>query len=114
MPHDRLRRNADFQRVYKSGRTYAGRLLVVRIAPNDRDTSRVGFVVTKAVGNAVARNRQRRRLREALRGFDITPGFDIVINARKSAADASFASLRDAVETLLTRADAIRGGTADN
>jgi ribonuclease P protein component len=114
MPHDRLRRNADFQRVYKSGRTYAGRLLVLRIAPNDRDTSRVGFVVTKAVGNAVARNRQRRRLREAVRGFDIAPGCDIVINARKSASEASYASLRDAVETLLTRAHAISGAMADS
>jgi ribonuclease P protein component len=100
----RLRRRNDFAAVYRNGRIQSNPLLVLRVLPNDRESTRFGFVVGKAVGGAVARNRVKRRLREAARQLAIAPGFDVVIGARKGAAEAPFASLKDALQKLTARA----------
>jgi ribonuclease P protein component len=110
-PAQRLRRRNDFAAVYSKGRTQSNQLLVLRVLPNDRETTRFGFVVGKAVGGAVVRNRVKRRLREAVRSLLIRPGFDIVIGARKAAADAPFSALREGLAALLERSK-LCGGTA--
>jgi ribonuclease P protein component len=107
----RLRRRNDFAAVYRNGRIQSNQLLVLRFLPTDRETTRFGFVVGRAVGSAVLRNRVRRRLREAARSLDIQPGFDIVMGVRKAAAEASFQALRDALAQLLRRAG-LCGGAA--
>ena len=83
----RLRRRKDFAAAYRKGRVQGNRLLVVRINPNEGDITRFGFVAGKVVGGAVIRNRVKRRLREAARSLDTKPGLDVVIGARKAAAD---------------------------
>jgi ribonuclease P protein component len=90
--------------VYRNGRIQSNPLLVLRVLPTDRETTRFGFVVGKAVGNAVARNRVRRRLREATRQLAVAPGFDIVIGARKPAAEAPFATLSATLSMLAEKA----------
>lgn len=67
---------------------------------------RVGFVVSKAVGNAVVRNRTKRRLRAAIatRLDGIPAGVDVVVRAQPAAATATFAELSDALIPLLHRA----------
>ena len=100
----RLRRRNDFAAVYRNGRIQSNPLLVLRVLPNDRETTRFGFVVGKAVGGAVVRNRVKRRLREAVRQLRIGPGFDVVIGARKPAADAPFSVLLGVLSTLAERA----------
>ncbi len=102
-PEQRLRRRNDFAAVYTRGRIQSNQLLVLRVLPTDRETTRFGFVVGKAVGGAVVRNRVKRRLREAVRAMPVRSGFDLVIGARKSAADAPFSTLRDALAALLER-----------
>jgi ribonuclease P protein component len=99
----RLRRRNDFAAVYREGRIQSNPLLVLRVLPNDRETTRFGFVVGKAVGGAVVRNRVKRRLREAVRQLPIAPGFDVVIGARKPASDAPFTVLRTALAALAQR-----------
>ena len=109
----RLRRKTDFDAVYKTGRTTSDRLLVVRVQPrpteNGADPTRFGFVTTRALGNAVARNKIKRRLRAATHALrsDITPGHDIIISARKPASDAPYQTLAQSLRTLLTRAKAL-------
>ena len=61
----RLTRARDFAAVRNEGRAWSDRCLVVVVRPNDTDTCRVGFSVGKRLGNAVVRNRTKRRLREA-------------------------------------------------
>ena len=100
---ERLRRRNDFAAVYRNGRTQSNQLLVLRVLPNDRETTRFGFVVGKTVGGAIVRNRVKRRLREAARSLPITPGYDVVIGARKPAAEATFGALRAALTTLAER-----------
>ena len=63
----RLRRRSDFARVSDIGKGRANDLVVLRYAPNDLDTMRAGYAVSKRVGGAVRRNSVKRRLREAVR-----------------------------------------------
>jgi ribonuclease P protein component len=100
---ERLRRRNDFAAVYRNGRTQSNQLLVLRVLPNDREMTRFGFVVGKTVGGAVVRNRVKRRLREAARGLPVMRGYDVVIGARKLAADAPFEALRGALVSLSER-----------
>lgn len=73
-------------------------LLEMRDRKEPDTAARVGFTVTKKHGNAVERNRMRRRLKEAVRlsaGFAMEPGHDYVIVARRDILHASFAELKD-------------------
>jgi ribonuclease P protein component len=103
----RLRRRKDFVAAYRKGRVQGNRLLVIRIHPNEGDITRFGFVAGKVVGGAVVRNRVKRRLREAARSLQTKPGLDIVIGARKAAADADSRALKAALATLLGRGEAL-------
>jgi ribonuclease P protein component len=102
----RLVRSADFDRVRKMGRSWAQPLLVLAADRNDLDRARFGFVVSRRVGNAVVRNRVKRRLREAMRRHlpQVPPGWDVVIVARQASAEARFSDLEAAIVQALDRA----------
>jgi ribonuclease P protein component len=104
----RLRRRKDFAAAYRKGRVYGNQLLVLRVVPHDGGVARFGFVTGKAVGGAVVRNRVKRRLRAAAASLEAAPGVDVVVGARKSAADASSYALYTALAELMRRAGAIR------
>jgi len=92
----RLLRRAEFDAVYREGRRRSSREFTLFLRPNGLDSSRFGWSIKKALGNAVRRNRIRRRLREILRLHrqEIAPGWDIVIHPRTSAATAEFSALQ--------------------
>ena len=99
-----LRRQSDFQALRKSGLSRAHPLVVLRAGPNALPYVRFGFVVSKRVSKlAVVRNRIRRRMREIVRRLPLGEGWDMLIIARKDAADAAFADLRDVIERLSSR-----------
>ncbi len=100
----RITRPSQYATVYTRGSRQSCGLLVMRALPNGLDQSRYGLSVSKRVGGAVVRNRVKRRLREILRHGPVRPGWDVVFIARPEAAAADFASLRKAVESLLSRA----------
>lgn len=81
----RLTRSAEFERVYRQGRSQSNRHLVIYTFPNPSATQgRVGFSVSRKVGSAVERNRVKRLLREAFdrRSPTIDSGQDVVVVAR--------------------------------
>ena len=90
----RLTQPADFERVKKDGRAERGRFLVLSVLSNTQQF-RAGFVTSRAVGGAVARNRVRRRLREIVRKHqhEIRGQRWIVTIARAAAASATFDQL---------------------
>jgi ribonuclease P protein component len=103
----RLRRRKDFAAAYRKGQTHGNQLLVIRVRPNGSDVTRFGFVVGRAVGGAVVRNRVRRRLREIARALPMKPGLDIVIGGRKPAALSDYVKLERSLRTLSRRAGAL-------
>jgi ribonuclease P protein component len=108
----RLRHRKDFDNIFRKGRTWSNDLLVLRTLPNELDHNRYGFVTSKRLGNAVVRNRTRRRLREIVRVLPAVVGYDCVLSAKSKAADAEFARLRTAATTLLQRAGLLPNGEA--
>lgn len=93
--------------MYRQGRAFGDRLLVVRARPNETATTRFGFVAGKAVGGAVVRNRVKRRLRALADAAAPRAGVDVVVGARQAAAAASFDQLRRSFEAQMRRADAL-------
>jgi ribonuclease P protein component len=79
-------------------------LLAVRSVPNELAWSRFAYAIPKRVGNAVARNRLRRRLRAIIRLTGPEEGFDVVISARNDSASATYQQLDTELKTLLRRA----------
>lgn len=105
MPREkRLRKRSEFSTVYEGGRSWANRWVVMRALPSGLPSSRSGFSVSRRLGNAVARNRVKRRLREVVRLSSIVSGWDMVFIARGQAAQADYQTLRKAVQDLLGRA----------
>jgi len=99
-----LRRRADFDRVFRRGRHNSARLLAVRSVANETGVTRLAVSASKRLGNAVVRNRVRRRLKEAFRSLTLNDGFDVVIVPRPGAAKADFWTLKGELSLLLKRA----------
>ena len=91
---DKLRRRREFDAVYSSGLRVAGRQFALFILPNTLGHSRLGMTLGRRIGNAVLRNRTRRRLREIFRRQCAELGcFDIVIHARPGIAQCGVVEL---------------------
>ena len=111
----RLRRRKDFDSVFRGGRAWSNKLLVLRSLASDLPHNRIGFITSKRVGGAVVRNRVRRRLREALRPLPMATSWDVVVSAKTAAAGADYQELKRAVIDLLARAGILKeapGGAA--
>ena len=102
----RLTRSTDFKRVRDSGKSYAHPLVVLYVTTSDGKGTRVGVTASRAIGNAVRRNRAKRLLRAAM--ADLLPGMvsgsDLLLVARASLALADYSQTRLALASLLHRA----------
>ena len=99
----RLRKASEFSTVYRRGRASSGPRLVIKALPNRSGAVRFGFAVGKKVGNAVARNLVKRRLREIVRQELVVPGMDVIVIAKPASRDASYQQLRAETQSLLAR-----------
>lgn len=102
----RVREDRRFREIRQRGRSVANDLLVLCALDNDLPYSRFGFAISSRIGNAVVRNRIKRRLREImrLRMATIRPGCDIILIARKPIRSAEYHQLETACARLLRRA----------
>ena len=94
-----LKKNQDFQSVYRKGRSYANKLLVMYVLENNMERNRLGISVSKKVGNSVVRHHVTRLVRESYRLQEniFNSGLDIVVIARANAASASYAEIESAL-----------------
>jgi ribonuclease P protein component len=92
----RIVRSSDYLAIYKSGRKQDAGKFVLFGRPNELGFHRLGLTVSRKVGGAVVRNRVKRLFREIFRrsAVEIPRHFDIVVNARRECAIASYESLR--------------------
>jgi ribonuclease P protein component len=101
----RLTDSPEFERVYRQGTAYRGKLFSVHGFPNEHGTPRLGLSVSRKVGNAVTRNAVRRRLREVFHSCisEMCKNLDLVVSARPAAAEATFEELREEFSKSLGR-----------
>ena len=100
----RLSRSAEFERVYRHGRSTANRQLVLYAFPNpSADRPRVGLSVSRKVGGAVQRNKVKRLLREAFTRNEagLVPGHDVVVVARPDALELAEREGLDGIDAAL-------------
>lgn len=94
-----LKKNRDFQFVYKKGKSYANKYLVMYVLENDLEKNRIGISVSKKVGNSIVRHRITRLIREAYRlnEENFMVGYDIVVIARVSAKGRTYFDIESAL-----------------
>ena len=94
-----LKKNKDFQIVYRKGKSYANRFLVMYIKKNDMGKNRLGISVSKKVGNSIVRHRLPRLIRESYRLQEehFLCGYDIVAVVRVNAKNSTFADMKSAL-----------------
>ena len=97
-----LKRNSDFQRVYREGKSYANRYLVLYVLQNQTERNRLGISVSKKVGNSVVRHRMARLIRESYRLQEdmFNSGLDMVVVTRKNAVNCSCQEITSALLQL--------------
>ncbi len=94
-----LKKNADFQIIYKEGKSFANKYLVMYVKENGLGFNRIGISVSKKVGNSVVRHRVKRLILESYRLQEdmFNSSLDMVIIARATAKDKSYDDIRSAV-----------------
>ena len=94
-----LKKNKDFQTVYRQGKSYANKYLVLYIMEKQTKKNRIGISVSKKVGNSVVRHHLTRLIRESYRLQEecFQRGYDLVVIARRSAKDVTYKEMESAL-----------------
>ncbi|MGB7171445.1 MAG: ribonuclease P protein component [Acidobacteriaceae bacterium] len=115
----RLRKHADYQRVYRESRRYSSASMsyFYRARPDGDpagDLPRIGLTAGRVLGGAVERNRIRRRMREAARLHlsELPAGVDVVLHPRRKVLDMEFAQLEQEVSRIFAGVAAAAGSKA--
>jgi len=97
-----LKKNVDFKKVYDLGKSVANQYLVLYVLKNESQQNRLGFSISKKVGNSVVRHRLRRMIKEGYRLEEqaYEKGLDMVVIARIAAKNQDYHSLKKALEQL--------------
>ncbi len=102
----RVRKQAEFDAIYRDAVHAADNVLVVQTLRNGLDVTRLGLSIGRKVGNAVVRNKWKRTIREVFRKSkdQLPPGLDIVVRPRKGAT-LSYEAVEQSLPKLVNRAN---------
>ena len=97
-----LKKNRDFQSVYRRGKSYGNKYLVMYLLPNQTESNRIGISVSKKVGNSIVRHHLTRLIRESYRLHEenFQRGSDMVVVARTAAKDKTYHEIESALIQL--------------
>ena len=103
---EKLKKNYQFKKIYNEGRYYAEEFLVLYVIKNRSNINKIGYSVSKKIGNSVKRNRVRRLLRENFRkvGLNLKTGHDMIFTARASSSRANYKDIERCMLSALKRA----------
>ncbi|MBC8590883.1 ribonuclease P protein component [Wansuia hejianensis] len=106
----RLRKNMEFKKVYDCGKNYWNRNLIMYVKTNNLDKTRVGYTITKKIGNSVVRNKIRRRMKEIYRlnFHNIKEGYDIVFIPKKNVVNMSYDQLENSFLHIMNMARVLK------
>ncbi|GAA2189323.1 MULTISPECIES: ribonuclease P protein component [Leucobacter] len=111
---NRVTRGEDYRQTVRAGRRVGGALCITHaVLRSPEDAARFGFIISKAVGNAVTRNLVRRRMKSIVeqRLRNGATGVDVVFRALPAAADAPFAELEREINRALDRVERRQAST---
>ena len=96
---DSLKKNHQFQNVYKNGKSYANKYLIMYVLENGTNSNRLGISVSRKVGNSIVRHRVTRLVRESYRLHEdmFNSGLDIVVVARNNASSVGYNEIESAL-----------------
>jgi len=104
MTFESLKKPSEFSKVYKRGKSFADKNIVVYYLPNQLGVTRIGFSISKKVGNSVVRNRVRRRIRESFRlNFSGFGGYDLIFVARVRSNQADYNELTKSLKYIFRK-----------
>jgi ribonuclease P protein component len=100
---ERVRRRADYQRVYERGTKSQSKLLTLFTLSNNLPFGRLGIAATRKLGGAVVRNKAKRLIREVFRRNKLAPGFDVVVIPKREMMDATLTAIETEFRHNLAR-----------
>jgi len=93
--------------VRRTGKSYAHPLVLLIASPASGKETRYGVTASRAIGNAVRRNRAKRRMRAVFQEVELASGWDLILVARSGLVDAPWSELVEVIKNLLKKAGAI-------
>jgi len=98
-----LKDNEDFKEIYRTGKSFANKYLIMYVKKNDSGINRLGISVSKKVGNSVVRHRITRLIRESYRLSEdsFLSGLDIIVVARVGAKGKDYSEIESALLHLM-------------
>ena len=104
MTFESLKKPSEFSKVYKRGKSFADKNIVVYYMPNQLGITRVGFSISKKVGNSVVRNRVRRLIRESFRvNFEFVGTYDIIFVARVRSNEVEYHEMTKSLKYIFRK-----------
>lgn len=108
MNFDMIKSDRNFRQIYKNGKSFANRNLVIYYIKNDTDDVKIGISISKKVGKAVIRNRLRRILKENLRQMkDIKQGYSIIFLVRVGSCSLTYKDMKGSIKHVLKKCSLI-------
>lgn len=98
-----IKKNDDYKEIYRTGKSYANKFLIMYVKNNNTNFNRIGISVSKKVGNSVVRHRVTRLIRESYRLSEdrFLVGYDIIVVARTGAKGKNFSEIDSALLHLI-------------
>ncbi|AEV70651.1 ribonuclease P protein component [Acetivibrio clariflavus] len=105
-----IKNNKDFLKLYKKGKFFVAKYLVLYVLSNNSNVNRLGITVSKKFGKSVKRNRIKRLIKESYRHFEsqLKQGFDLVFVARSCEEMPNFSEVKKEMKYLLRKLEVFK------